>query len=124
MKKLGQMKSKIAGALIAMSLAPWAWADQQLQLNNISGTSGAGSSDLTAWFTKIGGYFQSGITLVLMGFTAFGVFLCGVSIHKVYAANKDQREPPKLAIIGIIVGALMTIVPVVIGILRNSATPG
>jgi len=122
-KKLAQLREKIAFALLMVYLAPMAYADQQLQLNNIGGTSGAGSADLNTWFTKITGYFQSGVNLLLIAFAAGGIWLTGTSIHKIYAANKDQRESPKTAIIGIIVGPLMTMVAIVVGVLRNSATP-
>jgi hypothetical protein len=122
-KKLLNYKDRVMLALLLATLPPAAMADTQFQLNNMSGTSGAGSTDFTTWSTKILGYFQSGVNLALGFFAASGVVLCGVSIKKVYDANKDQREPPKLAVIGIIVGATLTIVPVVIGILRNSASP-
>lgn len=123
MKKLAQLREKIAFALLMVYLAPLAYADQQLQLNNIGSTSGAGSADLNTWFNKITGYFQSGVNLLLIAFAAFGIWLTGSSIHKIYAANKDQRESPKTAVIGIIVGPLLTMVAVVVGVLRNSATP-
>ncbi|ABO60241.1 hypothetical protein Bcep1808_7364 (plasmid) [Burkholderia vietnamiensis G4] len=118
------LQYKVAAALTVAMLSTVARADQQFDLNNISGTSGAGSADFTAWANKIKGYLQSGVNLVLLFFAAAGIVLCGTSIKKVYDANKDNREPPKVAIIGIIVGAALTIVTVIIGIIRNSATPG
>ncbi|KVV07467.1 hypothetical protein WK77_16915 [Burkholderia ubonensis] len=113
----------MAAAVTVAMLSAVARADQQFDLNNISGTSGAGSADITAWVNKVKGYLQSGINLVILFFAASGIVLCGVSIKKVYDANKDNREPPKVAIIGIITGAALTIVTVIVGIIRNSATP-
>ncbi|WP_232452004.1 hypothetical protein [Burkholderia ubonensis] len=123
MKKLLDLKYKMAAAVTVAMLSAVARADQQFDLNNISGTSGAGSADITAWVNKVKGYLQSGINLVILFFAASGIVLCGVSIKKVYDANKDNREPPKVAIIGIITGAALTIVTVIVGIIRNSATP-
>ncbi|CAE6794364.1 hypothetical protein R70006_05000 [Paraburkholderia domus] len=123
MKKWSTYKDQLMVALITAMIAPEVLADTQLQLTNISGTSGAGSADFTTWVTKITTYFQSGLNLVLVFFAFSGIVLCGTSVKKVYDANKDNREPPKIAVIGIFVGAAMTIIPVIIGILRNSATP-
>ncbi|MBN3729363.1 hypothetical protein [Burkholderia sp. Tr-20390] len=123
MKNLMDIRYKVAATLTIAMLSAVARADQQFDLTNISGTSGAGSADITQAVNKYKGYLQSLITLVLLFFAASGVVLCGISIKKVYEANKDNREPPKVAVIGIVVGAAMTIVTVIIGILRNSATP-
>ncbi|WP_249204696.1 hypothetical protein [Burkholderia cenocepacia] len=124
MKNPLDFQYKIAAAMTVAMLSTMARADQQFDLNNISGTSGAGSADITAWVNKVKGYLQSGVNLILLFFAAAGIVLCGTSIKKVYDSNKDNREPPKVAIIGIIVGAAMTIVTVIVGIIRNSATPG
>ncbi|ODP35061.1 hypothetical protein [Pandoraea sp. ISTKB] len=122
---LKKLKSSIVNKVLLATLAlsqVEARADSSLQLNNISGTSGAGSMDITGWFNKLSTYFQSGLNLFLIAVALIGIVTLALSIKGIYDANKGNREPPKTAIIGIVVGSCLTAVPFIVGVLRNSVT--
>lgn len=120
MKRFNTLKSKVLAALTLAILSVEARADNQLQLNNISGSTGAGSNDLTALMSKGQNVAQSGINFALIAFAAVGILMVGLSLYGIYKAQKDQRDSPKVAITGLIIGACMTSVALIVGLMRNT----
>ena len=103
-----------------VSTAAHAQSNNTLQLNNLSGSTGAGSSDITALSTKGQTVAQSLVNFFLIGFALVGVVLVGGSLYAIYKANKDQRESPKVAMIGLAVGSALTCLALIVGYLRNT----
>jgi len=124
MKTLLNAKEKVATALLLAAVSTQTWADNQLSLTNISGSTGAGSNDVSALMTKGSTTLQNAVNFILIFFCFIGVVLFGSSIWAIYKANKDQRESPKIAVIGIFVGAALTCVTLLIGLARNTANVG
>lgn len=120
MKRLNTLKNKMLAALTVAMLSAEARADNQLQLNNISGSTGAGSNDITSLMTKGQNVAQSGVNFLLIAFAAIGILMVGLSVYGIYKAQKDQRESPKVAITGLIVGACLTSVALIVGLMRNT----
>jgi hypothetical protein len=100
--------------------AAYAQSNNTLQLNNLSGSTGAGSNDLTSLSTKGQNVMQSGVNFVLIFFAAVGVSMVGASLWAIHKANKDQRESPKTAVVGLFVGGAMTCVALIVGYIRNT----
>lgn len=121
MKALQRIKGKIVAAATLTLLSPLSRADNQLQLTNIQGSTGAGSNDISALMTKGQTTAQNAVNFGLIIFAAVGIFMVGFSLYGIYKAQKDQRDSPKTAIAGLIVGALLTSVALVVGLLRNTA---
>ncbi|ARL04324.1 hypothetical protein [Burkholderia pseudomallei] len=120
MKALKQMKAKIFAVTTMAVLSIEARADNQLQLTNIQGSTGAGSNDITNLMTKGQNVAQAAVNFALIAFGALGVILIGLSLWALYKAQKDQRDSPKAAVWGLIIGALLTSVALVVGLLRNT----
>lgn len=118
MKK--QYEKLIVMAMVAYAAMGTAQAQSSLKLDDIKNTSGAGSNDLTATFTKGKSTLQSGIDLFLIGCAAIGIILFAICVWGMYKASKEERESPKGAIAGVFVGAAMTIIPLLIGLTRNT----
>jgi len=109
-------KISVAMLLVSIHVATFA----QLKLNDIKGTSGAGAKDLTDLGKKGEATAQSMIDLFLIGCAAVGIIVFSISIFGIYKAGKEERESPKGAIFGLVVGASMTLIPVLIGLFRNT----
>jgi Na+-driven multidrug efflux pump len=118
--RLNTLKNNMLAALTAAMLSVEARADNQLQLNNIAATTGAGSNDITALMSKGQNVAQSGVNFLLIAFAAIGIALVALSLYGIYRAQKDQRESPKVAITGIIVGTCLTSVALIVGLMRNT----
>jgi hypothetical protein len=118
-KRLNRMDKMIATLAVAM-LSLQARAQTSLQLNNLSGSTGAGSNDITALMTKGQNVAQSAVTFGIIVAAAIGVFLIIFSVWGIYKAQKDQRDSPKIAITGLIVGAILTSIALIVGLLRNT----
>jgi hypothetical protein len=117
MKKLYErlmVMSMLAYAAIGSAQA------QSLKLDDIKNTTGAGTNDLTATFTKGKQTAQAGIDLWVILFTALGVIIFSLSLYGLYKAGKEDRENPKGAFIGLFVGGAMTIVTLLLGLTRNT----
>lgn len=95
-------------------------AQAQLKLDDMKNSTGAGTNDLTATFTKGKNVTQSGIDLWVILFTALGVIIFCLSLYGLYKAGKEDRENPKGAFIGLFVGAAMTIATLLLGYTRNT----
>ncbi|WP_432262875.1 hypothetical protein [Cupriavidus sp. TMH.W2] len=117
MKK--QYEKLMVAAMVVYAAMGTAQA-QSFKLDDIKNTSGAGSNDLTATFTKGKSTLQSGIDLFLIGCAAVGIVLFAICVWGMYKASKEERESPKGAIAGVIVGAAMTIIPLLVGLTRNT----
>jgi len=93
---------------------------QQMKLNDIKGTSGAGTNDLTTLTNKGATTAQAFADLFLVGCALVGIVVFGVSLYGLYKAGKEDRESPKGALWGLGIGGAMTAVPILIGLARNS----
>lgn len=51
-----------------------------------------------------------------------GVFLVAISLWGFYKSSKDERETPKSAIVGLIIGGMMTAVGIVTAMSANTTT--
>lgn len=90
------------------------------KLNDIKGTSGAGSKDLTDLTKKGEATAQSFADFLIIGFAFAGLLIFGISLYALYKAGKDERESPKGAIWGLVIGAAMTAVTLILGLTRNT----
>lgn len=54
--------------------------------------------------------------------TLVGVFLVAISLWNLYKASKEDRESPKHAIVGLIIGGLMTVIGLVTAFSANTTT--
>lgn len=107
----------VVGAVLAVEAAS---AMAQLKLNDMGGTTGAGSNDLSALATKSGSTMQYFADLAVIVFAFIGVLIFGISVFGLYKAGKEDRESPKGAFVGLIVGAALTAVTLLLGLTRNT----
>lgn len=92
----------------------------QMQLNNPRGTSGAGSATLADKTTAWGAQLQALLNIFLMGCALVGVVIFVAALNARNKAAKEDREPPKIATIGLVTGPVLCIVPVVMGVVLNT----
>lgn len=92
----------------------------QMQLNNPRGTSGAGSATLADKTATWGAQMQALLNIFLMGCAFVGVVIFVAALNARNKAAKEDREPPKIATIGLVTGPVLCIVPVVIGVVLNT----
>lgn len=120
MKLLSNVKNKfvLAVCLIMVNVEAFAQA-QPVDLTNLSGTSGAGTKQITDLTAKGVATANNIANFVLVIASLAGLILCASSVWAIYKASKDDRESPKTAIVGIFVGAAMTIISIILGIVRN-----
>jgi hypothetical protein len=111
---------KMIATITVATLSLQARAQTTLQLNNLSGSTGAGSNDITALMTKGQNVAQSAVTFGVIVAAAIGVFLIIGSVWGIYKAQKDQRDSPKVAVAGLIVGSVLTSIALIVGLLRNT----
>ena len=95
-------------------------AQQQVDLRNFKGTSGAGSSNVNSMLNNGTNTVNNLTNFVLMLFAAAGIIIVGLSIFSMWKASKDERESPKGAIVGLIAGAAMTAVALIAGLIANT----
>lgn len=115
-----KLKNKlIAGVMVSLVNAT-AFAQSTFKLSDIKGTSGAGTNDLTNLTTKGQATAQSFTDFSIIIFAFIGVIIFGISVFALYKAGKDDRESPKGAIWGLITGAALTAVTLLLGFTRNT----
>jgi hypothetical protein len=119
-KRLSNRMDKMIATITVATLSLQARAQTTLQLNNLSGSTGAGSNDITALMTKGQNVAQSAVTFGVIVAAAIGVFLIIGSVWGIYKAQKDQRDSPKVAVAGLIVGSVLTSIALIVGLLRNT----
>jgi len=96
----------------------------QFKLNDIKNSSGAGNQDLTALAQKSQQLAQTGSDTWLIWVALVGVVVFTLAMWACKRAADDDRERPKSAIAGLIVGAAMTAIPILLGLTRNSLSIG
>ena len=120
MKRLKNLIDKCGLGMVLGFASVEAFAQaQQLDLSNISGTSGAGTRQITDLTKKTNETANAIVNTVLVVAALAGVVLICGSVWGIYKASKEDRESPKVAIVGIFVGAAMTMISVLVGIFRN-----
>lgn len=82
--------------------------------------AGVASQKLTNTTGNLGKMIADFLNLFLIGMTAFGIVLFGIGLYGVYKANADERETPKKAIWGMVIGAGMTCITTLAFLLRNN----
>jgi len=104
-------------------------AAPELVLAQTSGLSGfetaktaAGTKNLSNIADNAGATANSWFNAFMIIITACGVVLVGFSLYHFYKASKEDRETPKPAIVGVLVGGLMTVVGIITVYAANSAT--
>lgn len=112
--------NKISFAVFMMFSHVLAFAEQDFKLDDIKGTSGAGTKNLTDLTVRGAETAQSFVNLVLIVFCFIGVFIFALSLVGLYKAGKEDRESPKGAIIGLVIGGCLTAVTVLLGYTRNT----
>ncbi|TKC90158.1 hypothetical protein FAZ69_08395 [Trinickia terrae] len=122
MKRLYTHMDKLIATIAVATLSVQARAQSTLQLNNLSGSTGAGSNDITALMTRGQTVAQAAVTFGIVVAAAIGVFMIIFGMFGIYKAQKDQRESPKTAVAGLIVGACLTSVALIVGLLRNTVS--
>lgn len=96
------------------------FAQQGFRLDDIRGTSGAGTRDLRDLTVRGQETAQSFADLAIIGFALVGLVLFGVSLFALYKAGKEDRESPKAGIWGAVIGGALTAVTVLLGLTRNT----
>lgn len=122
MKRVSQLYWSLTAVLLNSMMAGQAMAQTtgDFKLNNVQGTSGAGTKDLTALSTKAGTTMQSFADTAIIIFTFGGLIIFGLSLFGLYKAGKEERESPKGAIFGLIIGGALTAVTLLLGMSRNT----
>lgn len=119
-----QMTNRVMNLVLAAGLAAahtMVFAQQQpFKLNDVKGTSGAGAKDLRDLATRGQETAQSMADLAIIGFALVGLIIFGISLFAMYKAGKEDRESPKGALIGMLVGGGLTAVTVLLGLTRNT----
>lgn len=100
--------------------------------NYYSGNSGAdllnyanqaaGNRTMSNFFANAGNTTSQGVNFLLVIFTAIGLGLVGFSLYGLYKASKDERETPKSAIWGLVIGGCLTAVTTIAFFVRNTVT--
>lgn len=111
---------KFMVGLMVASVNGVALAQQNFKLNDVKSTSGAGSNDLTSLTKKGGETAQSFADFAIIIFALIGLVIFGLSLFAMYKAGKDDRESPKGAIVGCLIGGALTAVTVLLGMTRNT----
>lgn len=122
-----RIKSFASFLMFSAYTAAYAGADQY----NAKGATGATlldyqqqAADPSKKFTNttanFGAMMADILNLFLMGCTFVGLILVGVSVFGIWKASKDERESPKHAPMGIIVGVLMTCITTIAFLVRNN----
>lgn len=115
MKKLGNK----LGLAVLLAMHGVAFADP-FKLSDVKGTSGAGSKTLSD-LTNTGATTAQAIAdFMIIGFCLIGVCLFGISLYGLYKAGKEEREPAKGAIFGLVIGGALTGVTLLLGVMRNT----
>lgn len=63
---------------------------------------------------------QLGAGLIQQLLAIGGFIIIAISLYQLYKASKDEREKPGSAIVGMVIGALMTGAGVILWMIRNS----
>ena len=92
-------------------------------VSSFGATSGAGSNRIDQSLASLGKTGQAVYDFLVIVFTVGGVLTCGVSLYQLYKANKEERESPKGAIWGLIIGGSLTVVTLIAGLMGNTVTP-
>ncbi len=113
---------------LSLLLATFAVAPE-LVLAQTSGLTGfeaaktaAGTKNLSNVADNAGATTNSWFNAFMIGITAFGVVIVGLSLFQFWKASKEERETPKPAIVGVLVGGAMTVVGIITVYAANSAT--
>ncbi|MDW5418625.1 hypothetical protein R6242_18835 [Iodobacter sp. CM08] len=127
LSKQARIKSLAMFLMFHAYSAAYAGADQY----NAKGATGATlldyqqqaadpSKKLTNTTANLGAMMADMLNLFLMGCTFVGLILVGISVFGIWKASKDERESPKHAPMGIIVGVLMTCITTIAFLVRNN----
>jgi hypothetical protein len=119
MKSISKLYWSLSAVLMVGLVHNLAFA-QGIKLTDVQGSSGAGTKDLSALATKAGATAQSFADLAIILFTFVGVLIFGISLFGLYKAGKEDRESPKGAIFGLLVGGALTSVVLLLGMSRNT----
>lgn len=111
-------------AMIGYACMSSAFAQSQFKLNDIKNSSGAGNQDLAALATKSQNLAQTGSDTWLIWAALAGVVTFSLSLWACKKAAADDRDKPKGAIAGLIIGACLTAIPLLLGLTRNSINIG
>lgn len=84
------------------------------------GANGAGANDLTALTKKGAETAQNFADFAIIIFALIGLVIFGLSLFAMYKAGKDDRESPKGAIVGCLIGGALTAVTVLLGMTGNT----
>ncbi|EKN4699727.1 hypothetical protein JE939_002899 [Yersinia ruckeri] len=80
----------------------------------------SGGKDIGQVFTNMDNIGKQFVTLLLGLCVVAGACLVAISLASLYKASKEEREKPTSAIVGLIIGGLLTAVPVILWISSNS----
>ena len=82
----------------------------------------AGSKKLDDSLSNTDRLFGNAYNTMTTAATFLGVLLVAISLWQLYKASKEERESPKSAVVGLIVGGLLTAVGLVTAFSRNTLT--
>jgi hypothetical protein len=82
----------------------------------------AGTKTLSSVAAQAGNEANTGMTAFLLLCTGAGVVLVAISVWGLYTASRDDRETPKKAIVGVLVGGAMTIISLITAYSSNTLT--
>jgi hypothetical protein len=82
----------------------------------------AGNKKIDNVMASASGTANSAYDAFIIGITVFGVVLVGLSLYGMYKASADERETPKKAIVGLVVGGALTVVGIITAYSANTLT--
>lgn len=91
-----------------------------VDINNLRGTSGAGSKTINSQLEGYNSTLQTGLNFTFAIFTLVGVICVGAGLMAWYKASKREEDAPKSAKVGVLVGVVLTVLGIVIGFMANT----
>ena len=117
------IESKYLVACIAVAAPALSWA-QATGTGTVSGFETArgvaGTRKLDDVAANAERTSNAGYNAMIVFFTVLGVLLVGLSLWGMYKSSKDERETPKSAIVGLIIGGGLTVIGIITAFSANT----
>jgi len=109
--------------LLAVAVMAFVFTSPAFAVQSTDATQdSSGGKNLTSVATDADNARQIITTVILGGFALVGIIMAGMSVLALHRAAKEEREKPTGAVVGLICGGLMTMVPILVWIVHNTLT--